>query len=361
MNQNLLLKENLILPADIVLAPQWWFHNHDITFDEDFFFNPKKRVESERQMENILYEKWGRFGLGTNKDKNLPQIGPVHLAAGFLLSEMLGCKVVYSIDKPPQVIPLKMQNLDLSSADPFNSPAFKKFTKLIDSLKNTYGYLIGDINFAGILNIALDLRGETFFMDIIDKPDQAGKFLADIAEVIEKFTDFVQKNTGSTSISVNRNVRHFKNPVFLHSECSHTMIATQTYEKFLLPFDEKWSRKRRPFGIHFCGKDPHRYAKTFTKLPHLDFLDVGWPGDVKTLRKYLPQTFLNIRLSPVEIINQTPEQIENTITTLLADSAKPELTGICCINMDQNVTDDKITAIFQTVQNLRNTLTGSEL
>ena len=33
-------------------------------FDEDFFFHPAKRVEVERKMEQALYERWGRYGLG---------------------------------------------------------------------------------------------------------------------------------------------------------------------------------------------------------------------------------------------------------------------------------------------------------
>ena len=76
------------------------------------------------------------------------------------------------------------------------------------------------------------------------------------------------------------------------------------YKKYLMKYDLQWGKSNRPYGIHFCGKDPHRYAQAFAELPSLDFLDVGWGGDVKCLREALPQTFLNLRLSPVEIIEQ---------------------------------------------------------
>ena len=74
---------------------------------------------------------------------------------------------------------------------------------------------------------------------------------------------------------------------------------------------------RRPFGIHYCGKDPHRYAEVFARLPHLDFLDVGWGGDVARLRQALPNTFLNIRYSPTEIVKQTPDEIRQTVRRLV--------------------------------------------
>ena len=348
------LSAKLMLPVDIVLSPEWWFHNEGITFDEDFFYDPARRVEAERRMEKVLSQRWGKYGLGEDKDKGLPVAGAVHLAAGFLLSEMLGCKVEYKQDAPPQVIPAEMKDLNISVESAFESAVYKRFKKLCEALKAKYGYLAGDVNWGGLLNIALDLRGQALFMDMFDKPGQVGQFFAEIAAVIERFTQNLQKQTQTTSISVNRTVRHFESPVFLHSECSHTMISVEDYKKFLFKYDARWSEKYRPFGIHFCGKDAHRYAEVFAELPYLDFLDVGWGGDLALLRKVLPDTFLNIRLSPVEIIEQSSEEIADTIGRLVADSGNAQLTGICCINMDEKVADEKITAIFETVAELRN-------
>lgn len=343
-----------ILPAEIVLAPAWWFHNEAITFDEDFFFNPAKRVESEQEMQKALYQRWGKFGLGKHYDKPRPVIGAIHLAAGFMLSEMLGCKVRYNQDTPPQVICANRPDLNLSPNDPFDSPVYKKFQSLTAVLKQRFARLTGDVNWGGILNIALDLRGQNLLLDMFDKPDQVHTFFAKIAAVIEKFTQIISKQTGSTSISVNRTLRHFHSPIFLHSTCSATMISTADYEKFLFKYDVQWSKKHRPFGIHFCGPDAHRFAQTFAKLPALDFLDVGAGSNLEILRKHLPKTFLNIRLSPAEMIEDTPKQIQQKIQRLVAASDNPKLTGVCCINMDEKVTDEKITTIFQTVETLRN-------
>ncbi len=58
-----------------------------------------------------------------------------------------------------------------------------------------------------------------------------------------------------------------------------------------MPIDEKWSREKESFGIHYCGNDPRRYAESFAKIPKLDFLDLGWGGDVSHLRKCLPMPF----------------------------------------------------------------------
>lgn len=351
--KNPYLKEAL-LPVEIVFHPSWWFKHTGITFDEDFFYNPLKRVESERRMEKELYNRFGIYGLGKDRDKDLPVIGAVHNAAGYLISEMLGCRIDYFEDSPPQVIAAHHEELKIYTEDVFRTPVFKKLESLLERLKSKYGYLYGDINWGGILNSALDLQAEKIFTDFYDKPDDTRDYLRNIAQVIERFTTFVAKETGTTSLSVNRLVYHFDQPVFLHSECSHTMISVEDYENFLLDFDIDWSRKFRPYGVHYCGIDPHRMAESFAKIPGLDFLDVGWGGDVKILRKYLPGTFLNIRLSPVEIINQTNDEIRETITRLVNDSGNPYLTGVCCINMDDKVEDGKVMEIYKTVEDLRN-------
>lgn len=342
-----------MLPVDVVLHPSWWHTHAGITFDEDFFFHPFKRVESERRMEQVLHERFGRYGLGADRDRDLPVIGAVHNAAGFFVSEVLGCEVRYKPDGAPEVIPAGQPTLNVDPDKAFRSPAMKRYERLLDELKARYGYVVGDINWGGVLNIALGLRGQDVFLDMVDEPDKTKAQFRKLAEVIERFTSGIQSETGTSSISVNRNVRHFRKPVFLHSECSHTMISAQNYEDFLMPIDVEWSQRHRPFGIHHCGKDPHRFAASYAKLPWLDFLDVGWGGDVALLRRQLPRTFFNLRLDPMTIVSKTPAEIHEIVLRLVRLSDNPWLTGVCCINMDHIVSDEQICAIFDTVNELR--------
>jgi hypothetical protein len=345
--------QNGLLPVDIVLHPSWWHAHAGITFDEDFFYHPAKRVESERRMEQVLHERFGRHGLGADHDRDLPMIGAVHNAAGFMLSEMLGCDVRYKVDGAPDVIPANRERLDIDPDEAFRSAAAKRCERLRDQLKARHGYVLGDINWGGVLNLALDLRGQEVFLDMVDDAEAARTQFRKLAEVLDRFTTGMQAETGTSSVSVNRNVRHFRQPVFLHSECSHTMISVQHYEELLLPIDAEWSRRHRPFGLHHCGKDPHRFAASYAKLPRLDFLDVGWGGDVTLLRRHLPHTFFNLRLDPVSIVRWTPAEIRETIIGLVRQSDNPWLTGVCCINMDHTVSDEQINAIFDTVNDLR--------
>jgi hypothetical protein len=341
------------LPVEVVFHPSWWHKHAGISFDHDFFYDPRRRVDDERKMERVLYERFGDLGLGEDRDRDLPLIGPVHNAAGYLLSEMIGCRIEYREDAPPQVVPAQRQDPDLDVESAFSGEPFHRLTRLVEVLKRNHGHVVGDVNWSGVLNLALDFRGQDIFLDMLDRPAEVRTFFGRIAEIIDRFTGYIERETGTTSISVNRTVRHLRPSVFLHSECALTMISTEHYESFIRPFDRVWSERRRPFGVHYCGSDPHRFAQSFVGLPHLDFLDVGWGGDLSVLREKLPQTFLNIRLSPVETVSQSVEEIRQAIETRVAASADPYLTGVCCINMDDRVTDNKVRAIFETVISLR--------
>ena len=348
--------EQPTLPAEVVFHQSWWNAHTGMTFDEDFFYHPKKRVESERKMEQVLYDRFGQHGLGKNRNENLPVIGAVHNASGYLISEMLGCGIRYNESAAPDVLPAGLDSLEFDPEAVFQSDAFKRFSTLCDALKKSHGYLLGDVNWSGILNLAIDLRGQELFLDMMDEPDSVHTGFGKLAEVISHFISGVQAETRTSSVSVTRSVRFFDQPVMLHSECSNTMISAEDYERFILPIDSAWSQQSRPFGIHHCGNDPHRFAESYAKIPHLDFLDLGWGGDVKVIREQLPNTFLNIRLDPVQLVNWTPAEIHETITRLVTDSGNPALTGVCCINLDETVSDEQIDAIFETVEELRQKL-----
>ncbi len=350
MNQR---AEQPILPVDVVFHPSWWNAHAGIVFDEDFFYHPKKRVESERRMEQTLYDRFGKYGLGADHGRDLPVVGPVHNAAGYLLSEMLGCEIRYHADSAPDVLPACRERLECDADAAFRSPAFRRYQTLFEALKTRYGSVCGDVNWSGVLNLALDVRGQELFLDMLDEPDAVGKGFQQLAQLLERFAAGMQVETGTSSVSVNRLVRHFIRPVFLHSECSNTMISAEDYERFILPIDAGWSERHRSFGIHHCGRDAHRFAASYAKVPHLDFLDVGWGSDVRAVRAHLPDTFLNLRLDPAQIAAWTPEEIAFTVKRLVEESGNPALTGVCCINMDQRVSDAQITAVFEATAAVR--------
>lgn len=159
------------LPVEIIFNPRWWNKNCNITFDRDFFFNPVRRVNDERKMRTYLYERFGDIGLGEKSSGEKPVIGPVHLAAGFIVSQLLGCEIRYNESDPPDVIAANMTDQEimrLEAPDIYKVEPIRELINMMNELEDRYGYIEGDVDWSGVQNIALDLRGQQLFIDYFE-------------------------------------------------------------------------------------------------------------------------------------------------------------------------------------------------
>ncbi|MEW5721436.1 MAG: hypothetical protein AB1817_22605, partial [Chloroflexota bacterium] len=221
----------IFLPVEIVFHPSWWHKHFGIKFDEAFFFDPLKRVESERAMRAALHARFGDLGMGEPNAAPRPVIGPVHLAAGFLPSAVLGCDIKYYDHASPEVIPAQLtdaQVMALEVPDLESNPAFQKLIALMDALEAQYGKIEGDVNWEGVQNVALNLRGQQLFVDYYENPALARRLLDVCARTIEAMAQYVRRRTGSNSIAVNRIVGAVDPRVSLHSNCTVAMISART-------------------------------------------------------------------------------------------------------------------------------------
>ncbi len=350
------LKEKL--PVEIVFHPYWWYKNYGIRFNRDFFFDPDTRVESDRLMRQYLYDRFPDLGAGEQNAEPRPVVGGVHLAAGYIISGILGCEIRYFDEKPPEVISANLTDEQikmLEIPDIMETPIIQDLIDLMEKLEKKYGYLEGDINWEGVQNVALNLRGHQLFIDYYMNPDLCRKLFDIVSRTIIQFLEFMILKTGTTSVSVNRIVGKVDPKLHLHSNCTLTMISPETYGEYLARYDELLSRKFQPYGIHYCGNDMHKMRHEFAKLKNVRLYDVGWGSDIKQCREALPDAFLSLRLSPERIKFKSADVIEKDIESLLLNAKPLDKAGLCCINMDFGTPDENVRRIFQVAERYRKT------
>lgn len=229
------------LPVELVFNPRWWHLNYGISFDMDFFFNADKRIESERLIENTLYERYGEYGFGLKLDKPIPVAGSRHVAGGFIVPALFGCEVRFSEDAAPWVVPANMTDVQvkqLEVPDIVSSWPFKQLVHLMDKLEEDFGYVLGDFNTGGVLNVALDLRGQQLYIDFFEHPDLVHHLFRVITKTIVRVARYVHSRTGSTSVSENRMITHIDPGIFLHGNCSVMQISPLAYRNFLIPYEK---------------------------------------------------------------------------------------------------------------------------
>ncbi|MCB0202590.1 MAG: hypothetical protein KDI03_21165 [Anaerolineae bacterium] len=343
------------LPIELVFNPNWWRQTAGISFDEAFYLDPAARIANDVTMRRVLWQRYRDLGLGEADPQPRPVIGSLHVAGGLVIPALLGSQIRFAPDAAPQPLPHAITSAEI---DTFEKPDWRTLWPMrdllaqMDDLQAEYGYVVGDLNTDGVLNAAYHFYGQDLFADFYLAPERVRRFLDLIGELIVDVALAIRERTGSCSISVNRMVEHVDRRMFYHANCSVQMISPASYRQLHLPVEQAMASRIQPFGIHHCGANLQKVAASYAELEPA-MVDVGWGSDVAAVAAALPDTFLNLRLSPIRMLRGSPQEIAADTKYLLQAADSPERTGLCCINMDDGTPDDNIFAMAEVVERFR--------
>ena len=343
------------LPIELVFNPNWWHRTAGVSFERPFYFDAATRIANDVTMRRVLHQRFHGLDLGEADPQPRPVAGSLHVAGGFVIPALLGAEIRFSTDAAPQPLPVHLTPEEIDRLEKPDFRAIWPMRELIaswDALEAQYGYLVGDLNTDGLLNAAYHFYGQNLFIDFYEAPDRVRRVLDVIAELIVDVASYVRERTGSCSIAVNRMVERVDPRLFIHANCSVQMISPHSYRALHLPVEQRMAARIQPFGIHHCGDNMHRVAAIYAELG-IAFADVGWGSDVAACRAALPDTFLNLRLSPVRMLTCTPQEMAADAEQLLRAAGLLDKTGLCCINMDYGTPDDNLFAMYEVVERYR--------
>lgn len=331
---------------DITFHPSWWHEYAGVDFTQEFFDEPEYRMDCDLKMRKALYEHFGDYGIGEKDPKKRPLLGTDFLAAGYLLSEIMGCKLRYQADNSPQVECLNLDEdtiADVTVPDLDQSEVWARTQKQIDYLQEKYGHVETYVNLMGIQNIAMDLMGQELMLSYYTSPDEVDGLLEKITKLSIDVGRRFKALSKDISGGVTAIVRQTRPEVYLTSNCSVEMISNDLYEKFLLKYDQQMADEFTHFGVHHCGKTMEHVVDGYSKLKGLEFAEVGAFSDLKTVRGKLPGIFLNARYSPVRLMDASESEIMEEVQALARDGQENgKLISISCVGIDKNVSDEQI-------------------
>ena len=343
------------LPFELVFMPSWWHKHYGISFDESFYLDKEARIRNEQVLNQALAKRFGEIGLGCLDYGRRPLIGSQHVAGGFVMPALMGCQISFSPDQSPVAIEAHLTDdaiRNLEVPDPRTTWPMNKLLADMDWLQAEFGYVEGDFDLDGVLNLALSLRGQRLFLDFVENPALVRRLLDVCTEAMLAVAECVKPRTGSLAIATNRMITHVDRALFLHSNCSVQMTSPETYREFLLRPELALARRLSPYGIHHCGNNMHRYAPVYARVT-AGFFDVGWASDIAAARRALPDAFFSLRLNPGRMLAGTPDEAAADAERLLRSGAPLERAGLCCINMDAGTPDDNVWAVLAVVQRYR--------
>lgn len=329
--------------CEFIFNPNWWNRNYGIAFDEPFYFDRATRIRNDVLMRHALHE---RFGIGDADPQPRPIAGSEHVAGGFVMPALYGCEIRFAPHEAPWPVPRNLSVEEVRRLEPPDWKSLWPMNRLIeemDALEREFGWVCGDFDLDGVLNTALQVRGQDLFLDFFDAPETVHHLFSLITATQIEIAQYMRSRTGTCGVSCNRSILNVDRSIFLHSNCSVQMVSPRAFEEFLLPCERRLAEALAPYGVHHCGDNLHLFARQYGTLP-LAFMDVGWGSDVVRCRSELPDAFLNLRLSPVRMLNCPAAEIRPDAERLLA-AAGPN-SGVCCINMDYGTPDENVRAVL---------------
>jgi hypothetical protein len=220
--------------AGFNFMPSWWYRNYGLEYGERMVFDPDYRVETHRAMRRLMHERFGALGLG-EADPAPCAVPPDWGNA--VTPALVGCEVVYPPDNYPVGRHLPEDRLDALAVpdDLWSAFPYREIARQVEYLNRRLG---GDakpwIPIRGVLNEAVILRGDAFFLELLAEPERAGRLLRFSADLILRQ---LQVNGGGCMVT----------------NCTVPLVGPGTYEEQVLPFDhyiaERCRGQRGDFSI----------------------------------------------------------------------------------------------------------------
>lgn len=300
------------LRVTLGFVPRWYYERLEVDFSKKWHTDPIYRYEMLLKMKKYLHNTFPTvpfFKVELDEkgiEKTCATISGVH---GIKLIPMIyGLDAKYCKDDWPDNLPgqiLSKESLsNLKFFDIKNSPVILQLMEQMDIIEKNFGQIHGYLNYQGILNVALKLRGNDIFIDIIEDPDFVHYLFNHIANTIMQVSKLVQQRQRDSGFNVD---------LLSMSNCVMNMISPDMYREFVLPYDLMLSKEYQYFGIHTCNWNVTPYINVLREINKMGYIDMGMMSDMEKVREMFPDARRAVLYSPLSLEQKSIEEIEKDI------------------------------------------------
>ena len=200
----------------------------------------------------------------------------------------------------------------------------------MDTIARRWGEIHGYLNYQGLLNIALKVRGNDLFLDMYDDPDFVHAFLAHIAAAIGDLSKIVQARQRDSGFDID---------LLSMSNCVMSMVSPDQYEEFVLPLDQKLSLGYARFGVHTCNWVIDPYADSLRKIEKMDYIDTGINSDMERVKRLFPDARRAVLYTPGEAESKSLDELSADLTRIAREYAPCD---VVLADVETTTSDEKI-------------------
>jgi hypothetical protein len=289
-----------------------WLHkNGGFIFDNQYYMDPVHRWEQDTRINAFVRERFPRYAI-YNMEANLLQAKYVrenHVLVGaiqpnMILATILGARFSFFEDKDADVAGRPLENItNTAELPPVSAILDHELVRDLDAQIKQISSARADLRVIppffwdesgratihGIITTSLKLTGDNIMTTMMFDPDLAHAIHKWIVEAyIELVAHFsVTGNLPVTSVHV--------------GECAGTMISSELYDEFVVPYISMLGDRFGAVRLHSCGISDH-LIESMTHIRNLQIIDTGSGTSIARIRELKGKDFVIHIAPPMELM-----------------------------------------------------------
>lgn len=330
------------LRLELGFTPGWYRKNCNIDFGKRYHHDVLYRKEAQLLMRKELQGRFPNYPIGLLDKNKCDLLTGVY--GGCFVAAIYGIEISYYQDNWPACshnFLTEEQIDDLTPPDLNYNPVFLDLERQVKEISKEENQVIGFVNWQGVINNALKIRGNDLFFDFYDKPERCHRLFDCICQTMIEGIKKLHKWQKESGVMYN---------FFTVSNCSVNMLSPELYEEFLLSYDKKIASEFSLLGIHNCAWNANPYMEAYSSISNLGYIDMGIDSDMSKAKLLFPQSRRAIMYTPMDLKNKSWSHIVEDITRIANEYAPCDL---IVADIESDVEDQRVLELINLCERIK--------
>lgn len=290
----------------------------------------------------FLFENFGSHGIG--EENPVLDSGFVDLVIRWgmdFIPRLLGCGLTCQEGGGYAARPLSRDRISvLEPVDVAETEIGSWIHERAGELKRIYGTAECGMDCEGPVNQAVRIRGESFYMDLLDDEDFALRFLEVCTETIILAYRFLGKE--------------FDLKELLIANCNATLMSPELYRRLVLPSDRRLAAlgrevtgKVKAVRLHHCDVPVDPFLPAYATIPEVGILEASYASDLGRVEIEMEGVSFSAMVNPSEL---AVSDLSGFRRRLLSCLSHPSVSFLDLWNIDPRLVPGRFASILDVIE-----------
>ncbi len=324
------------LRPEIGFTPRWYRDALGIDFGRRWHTDVPYRRQTVLAMREELRRRFPGTCIGGIDQPDAPLDLLTGVFGACTMAAIFGLPILYSADNWPNVEHCYFTREQMAAVQPPNlstNPMFQDLLRQVDEIQTLEERTVGFVNWQGILNNALRLRGQNLFLDLYEAPHLAHHLFGVICDTMIDAIRRLHERQRAGGVDYRFGTV---------SNCTVNMISPAHYEEFCLPYDCRLAAAFEVVGIHNCAWNADPYLPSYATVPNLGYIDMGIGSDLAEARTLMPGVRRALMYTPMDLANKSEAAIRTDLERVAREYAPCD---IVLADIESGVPDQRVSQV----------------